>query len=190
MECQTFHGSDDVFNFNPICRGHWVVTLFDHLFSEAGCENKTAWTVELAGSAIQAFLSSLVGEQDLNVMIKCVHKTCPLGQMYAWLVGVKLIFIIILVSKIDYYAESDPQIHVVNSYNLGRAVLNLSKFAHPLYFFSYQPFCHLHKYFLKENKILFNFVQLTAWSWEWTLIQGLNKLWTCVCKNIYLSRDF
>ena len=59
------------------------MTLFSHLFSEAGCENKTARTVELAGAAIQAFLSSLVGEQDLKVIIKCVHKTCPLGQMYA-----------------------------------------------------------------------------------------------------------
>ena len=59
------------------------MTLFGHLFSEAGCENEAARTVELARAAIQAFLSSLVGEQDLNVMIKCVHKTCPLGQMYA-----------------------------------------------------------------------------------------------------------
>ena len=57
--------------------------------------------MELAGTAIQAFLSPLVGEQDLNVIIKCVHKTCSLSQMYAWLVGVKLLFIIILVSKID-----------------------------------------------------------------------------------------
>ena len=34
--------------------------------------------MELAGTAIQAFLSPLVGEQDLNVIIKCVHKTCSL----------------------------------------------------------------------------------------------------------------
>ena len=59
------------------------MTLFCHLFSEAGCENKTARTLELPGAAIQAFLSSLVGKQDLNVIIKCVHKTCSLGQMYA-----------------------------------------------------------------------------------------------------------
>ena len=59
------------------------MTLFRHLFSEAGCENKTARAFELPSAAIQAFSSSLVGEQGLNVIIKFVHKTRSLGQMYA-----------------------------------------------------------------------------------------------------------
>ena len=55
------------------------MTLFRHLFSEAGCENKTARAFELSSAAIQAFSSSLVGEQGLNVIIKCVHETRSLG---------------------------------------------------------------------------------------------------------------
>ena len=51
------------------------MTLFSNLFSEAGCENKTTRAAELAGAAFQAFSLSLAREQDLNVIIKCVHKT-------------------------------------------------------------------------------------------------------------------
>ena len=71
---QTFNCRNDVFNFHPVSRGHGVVAIIRGFFSEAGCKDKTARSVERAwtGAATRSSFTLEV-EQFLDVVIQRVH---------------------------------------------------------------------------------------------------------------------